>query len=92
MSDTATEYCPVCRVGRLQLRATTYSRVTNGLLISVPDTLQWQCDYCRHTAYDWQMMLRIEATIGQVGPPHNYSRQRTHNITRAKTQLPNNYH
>ena len=62
----------------------------HGLLISVPDTLQWTCDYCRHTTYDRQMMLRIEAAIGQVGATSDASRQPVRKV--YLPQVPGNTH
>lgn len=90
MANETRDTCPVCRVGRLHVRAVTYSRVANGLLISVPDTLQWTCDYCRHTTYDRQMMLRIAAAIGQVRATNNASRQIARKVYRP--QIPGNTH
>lgn len=63
--------CPVCRMGHMDLRLTTYVHQYGGTLISVPNTPAWVCDVCHERQFDPESIQRIEALIGQAGPPPN---------------------
>ncbi len=85
MPDSDTTICPLCQVGRRHLRLVTYSQVYNGTLVSVPNTPAWECDTCRATTIDDHAILRIEALVGQAGPPPNRHRKRPAVDTRSRT-------
>lgn len=63
--------CPVCHMGHMDLRLTTYVRQYGGTLISVPNTPAWVCDVCHERQFDPESIQRVEALIGQAGPPPN---------------------
>jgi len=63
--------CPVCHMGHLDLKLTTYVRQYGETLISVPNTPAWICDVCHERQFDPMSIQRIETLIGQGGPPPN---------------------
>ncbi len=76
MREKDQNVCPHCQIGRLHLRLLTYVHVYNGTLVSVPNTPAWECDFCHTTDYDNNALMRIEALVGQAGPPPNRHRPR----------------
>lgn len=66
--------CPACLVGRLHPQLVTYSAVYNRTLVSVPNMPAWKCDFCHAIDYDEVLITRVEALIGQSGPPPNRHR------------------
>ncbi len=76
--------CPHCQIGHLHLRLVTYVQIYNGTLVSVPNTPAWACDFCHTIEYDDESLTRIEALVGQAGPPPNRHRARQSQDLRAK--------
>src|SRR3954471_10015976 len=68
--------CPVCHMGHLDLKLTTYVSQYGETLISVPNTPAWVCDVCHERQFDPSSIQRIELLIGQAGPPPNRYRPR----------------
>ena len=79
--------CPNCHMGHLDLRLTTYVQQYGGTLISVPNTPAWVCDVCHERQFDDASIQRIEALIGQAGPPPNrYEPEKSRKIRRPADQ------
>ncbi len=76
--------CPMCQMGRLHLRLVTYVHVYNATLVSVPNMPAWECDFCHAVEYDAESLQRVEALVGQAGPPPNRHRIRPKPSLRAK--------
>jgi YgiT-type zinc finger domain-containing protein len=76
--------CPICQVGRLHLRLVTYVNLYDRTLVSVPNTPAWECDFCHTVEYDSESLQRIEALVGQAGPPPNRHRARPKQSLRSK--------
>src|SRR5260221_5429514 len=68
--------CPVCHLGHLDLRLTVYVRMFVETLIHVPNMPAWECDVCHHRQFEPASIQRIEALVGQAGPPPNRYRPR----------------
>ncbi|MBN2471125.1 MAG: YgiT-type zinc finger protein [Anaerolineae bacterium] len=75
MQENENTTCPFCQIGRAQLKLVTFSQVYGRTLVSVPNTPAWECDFCHVIQYDTGAISRIEALVGQAGPPPNRSRQ-----------------
>ncbi len=84
MSHDDRYLCPICHVGRLHLRLVTYVNVYHHTLVSVPNTPAWACDFCHTIEYDTESVQRIEALVGQAGPPPNRHRARPQHHLRSK--------
>jgi YgiT-type zinc finger domain-containing protein len=79
--------CPNCHMGHMDLRLTTYVQQYGNTLISVPNTPAWICDVCHARQFDDASIQRIEALIGQAGPPPNrYEPEKAHKIRRSTEQ------
>ncbi len=76
MPEDARYPCPACLVGRLQRRPITFTQVYAGTLVSAPNIPAWVCDSCRAVQIDPEALSRIEALVGQAGPPPNRARTR----------------
>ncbi len=74
MSVQDSSPCPHCLVGRMHLRLITYVHVYNDTMVSVPNTPAWKCDFCHAVEYDVDALMRIEALVGEAGPPPNHYR------------------
>lgn len=66
--------CPVCHVGRMSPRLTTYIRQFGETIINVPNTPALECDVCHAREFDPEAVQRIEMLVGQAGPPPNHFR------------------
>ncbi len=64
--------CPNCHLGHMDLKLATYVQQYGETLISVPNTPVWICDVCHTRQFDEFSIQRIEAMIGQAGPPPNH--------------------
>jgi hypothetical protein len=64
MSDLSVYYCPNCQIGLCQPGKTTYLRLHEGLLVSVPDMPMWTCDICQYQEFDPDMITRLETLLG----------------------------
>jgi YgiT-type zinc finger domain-containing protein len=72
MPDKTSPSCPRCQMGYLQPVLSTYTRVHNHMLLSVPDVPAWKCDICQYLEYDDTALIEIEALVGQPElPPEN---------------------
>lgn len=58
------EFCPRCMIGRLQNKSTTYLRLYRGMVLSVPDTPAYVCDYCGFYEFDLAALQSIQSLIG----------------------------
>ncbi len=67
--------CPICQIGRSRLKLVTFTEVYGRTLVSVPNTPAWACDFCHAVQYDSAAISRIEALVGQAGPPPNRNRR-----------------
>jgi YgiT-type zinc finger domain-containing protein len=84
MQDHTSHPCPACQVGRLHLKPLTYTHVYYNTLVSVPNTPARVCDFCHAIEYDQRALSRIEALVGQAGPPPNRARRQPGITLRAK--------
>jgi YgiT-type zinc finger domain-containing protein len=80
--------CPVCHMGHLDLKLTTYVRQYGETLISVPNTPAWVCDVCHERQYDPLSIQRIETLVGQGGPPPNRYRPEQSRKRQRRTAEP----
>lgn len=65
-------YCPVCHVGKLQLKKVNYSQVFRERLIVVPNVSALVCDFCGEQMFDNQLLSRLSGLLkpgrSEVGP------------------------
>ncbi|MDX1994502.1 MAG: hypothetical protein SF029_19120 [bacterium] len=62
------EFCPRCQIGRLHLRTATYLQLYRGMMISVPDTPAYICDFCNYQEFEFEAVHQLQALIGQPPP------------------------
>lgn len=84
MSEHESIPCPICHGGQMQLKLVTFTQVYNQTLVSAPNTPAWECDFCRTIKYDAQAISRIDALVGQAGPPPNRHRRHAEEPMRAR--------
>lgn len=80
--------CPFCQIGRSRLKLVTFTQVYGRTLVSAPNTPAWECDFCHAIQYDSGAISRIEALVGQAGPPPNRSRQRPISLRPKPSLMP----
>lgn len=56
--------CPRCQIGRCHPTASTYTRLMNGQVISVPNISVYVCDVCGYQEYERDDLLRLQALLG----------------------------
>jgi hypothetical protein len=66
--------CPRCALGRLTMRQTPYTRVHEGLFISVPNVKVYTCDVCGLQEVDAEAMIELDAWVGEFNLPPVESR------------------
>jgi YgiT-type zinc finger domain-containing protein len=86
-TTAATNTCPACQIGRLHLHPVTYTHLYLGTLVCVPNTPAWQCDFCHAIEYDSGAVQRIEALVGQSGPPPNRPRRAPRSAPQARSRF-----
>lgn len=57
--------CPRCSLGRLTMRHTPYTRVHEGVFISVPNVKVYTCDVCGFQEVDEEALIELDAWIGE---------------------------
>ncbi len=69
MDDLSGFYCPRCGLGRCQHTKATYVRLYRGMLITVPDSAVYLCDYCGYQEFERDVIQHLQALIGEDNPP-----------------------
>ena len=64
MPDTSAFPCPNCQIGICKPTRTTYLKIYNGMLVSVPNTPVWRCDICQYQEFEHQTVARLETMLG----------------------------
>ena len=60
--------CPRCQIGHCSPGKTTYTRLYNGKVISVPDMIVFTCDVCEYQEYDPEALINLQALLGKPRP------------------------
>ena len=63
MSTDYDFYCPRCQIGRCSLKSATYTRLHNGMIVSVPDMPAYLCDVCGYQEFDGGAMSDLIAML-----------------------------
>lgn len=69
MSTPNLQPCPRCSLGRLSMRRTPYTRVHEGLFISVPNVAVYTCDVCGLQEVDEAALIQLDALVGEFTQP-----------------------
>lgn len=65
MTDKTTYLCPQCQIGHMQASHSTYLRVVDGMVMSIPDTTVHTCDVCGYQEFDRSLVAHVDALVGQ---------------------------
>jgi YgiT-type zinc finger domain-containing protein len=60
--------CPLCHVGKLHERKTTFTQVFEGQLIVMPNVTALVCDVCGERTMDHATMLSLSGLLGVDRP------------------------
>jgi YgiT-type zinc finger domain-containing protein len=60
--------CPVCHVGKLHERKTTFTQVFEGQVIVMPNVTALVCDVCGERTMDQDTMLSLSGLLGFERP------------------------
>ncbi len=65
--------CPRCSIGRLTPKQIPYTRVHEGMFISLPNVTIATCDVCGFEETDQRALSQLDALVGDFGavPPEN---------------------
>lgn len=61
-------HCPICHVGKLQLKKAIYSQVFQDRLIVVPNVSALVCDVCGERMLDNQILSRLSGLLAPGRP------------------------
>ncbi|MBC8171947.1 MAG: hypothetical protein H7X77_09745 [Anaerolineae bacterium] len=64
MFDQFTFDCPRCQIGHCHPGKSTYTRVFNGQVVSIPSITVYTCDVCGYQEYDRDALLRLQSLMG----------------------------
>jgi YgiT-type zinc finger domain-containing protein len=64
MFDQFAYDCPRCQIGHCHAGRTTYTRVINGRVVSIPDIAVYTCDVCGYQEFDRDALLRLQTLLG----------------------------
>jgi YgiT-type zinc finger domain-containing protein len=64
MFDQFAYDCPRCQIGHCHAGKTTYTRVTQGRVISIPNIAVYTCDVCGYQEFDRDALLRLQTLLG----------------------------
>jgi len=67
MSRMSVHACPRCQIGRLHVTLVPYTRIQNGLFLSIPDVQTFECDVCGFQEVDDIALLKMESLIDDIG-------------------------
>lgn len=68
MSDN-TQICQTCHMGRLTVKATTYTQVFDGHLVALHNVPALVCDVCGEQVFDSQVLSRLAGLLGMSNQP-----------------------
>jgi YgiT-type zinc finger domain-containing protein len=60
--------CPVCHVGKLHERKTTFTELYEGQVIVMPNVTALVCDVCGERTMDHDTMLSLSGLLGVERP------------------------
>jgi YgiT-type zinc finger domain-containing protein len=60
--------CPICHVGKLHERKTTFTQVFEGQVIVMPNVTALVCDVCGERTMDHDTMLSLSGLLGVERP------------------------
>lgn len=67
MSDQSSFMCPRCQIGRCQPGQITYTRMYNGMLLTVPNMRVYTCDVCGYAEFEPEEIQRLEFLAPETG-------------------------
>jgi YgiT-type zinc finger domain-containing protein len=60
--------CPVCHVGKLHERKTTFTQLFEGQVVVMPNVTALVCDVCGERTMDQDTMLSLSGLLGVERP------------------------
>ncbi|MDX2161055.1 MAG: hypothetical protein SF162_06990 [bacterium] len=69
MAASPLHMCPRCGIGRLAVRQKPYTRVHDGLFISVPNVNVYTCDVCGFQEVEEAALIELDTLVGQFSVP-----------------------
>lgn len=74
MSDQTAYVCSRCQIGHLRPGLYPFTRVYNGMLVSIPDMPSFTCDVCGFVEYDASSLAGLETLVGKLRRAGNGAR------------------
>ena len=68
MSDNP-QLCQICHMGKLTVKATTYTQVFDGHLVALHNVPALVCDVCGEQVFDSQVLSRLAGLLGMSNQP-----------------------